>query len=248
MRKSGPRAWVPADHENRLAEFRTEAGFTIKDLAEKAGKGWASLRAVELCESPPIDKSGSLKPWLADVCKIMGRAVEDVFPHQFCAWRPDEFTPDQAYGSIMCREPQDVDDVIDVRRAVAWLYKKKPRNAGVLWARCLGYSVVDIAAAMNLSTAAVSRLERIALRLLRGPGRIGDERDKKENKVTEPRLVKEEDKDSAPKLIPANEWPHMKLRRRPEPVSDPVSDKRAGMIWSERARWVRGGRVGPEPK
>lgn len=158
MRKSGPRAWVPAEHENRLAEFRTDAGLTLRDLAEKVGKGWASVRAVELCESPPVDKSGSLKPWVAGVCKILGRPVEDVFPHQFCAWRPDEFTPDQVYGSVMCREPQDFESAIDARRAIAVLAKRNQRQADIVWAWCHGYTYREIAEQHRLSAQSIQKI------------------------------------------------------------------------------------------
>ena len=154
-----PRAWVPTDHENRLAEFRTDAGMTIRALAEKVGKGLASVRAVELCDAPPTNRDGSLKSWVAAACNALGRPVEGVFPHQYCAWRPDEFVPEQIYGAIMCREPQDVEDAIDVHMAMRSLAKKNRRRADVVWMRCQGWTHRDIASRFGISVEYARNIE-----------------------------------------------------------------------------------------
>lgn len=168
-----PRSWVPADGENRLAEFRVQAGMTILCLAEKVGVASGTLRALELHKTAPANRHGEVKPWVTAACKALHRAVEDVFPFEFCAWRQDDFVPEQFFGSLMRDEPQDVDEMIDARNAIRMLYKAKPRLAGILWASCCGYTRDEIGAAMGLSGGRVAQLEGHALRWLRGPGRIG---------------------------------------------------------------------------
>jgi len=232
-----PKSWVPADGENRLAEFRVQAGMTLARLAEKTGVGPDTLRALELCKTAPANRHGEVKPWVIAACKVLHKTVEDVFPFEFCAWRKDDFVPEQLFGSLMRDEIQDVDDMIDARNAIRTLYKAKPRLAGVLWAWCCGYTRDEIGAAMGLSGGRVAQLEGHALRWLRGPGRIGQP--ERREKIVEDKKPWWEDEEvcwSPPMPKP--------------PVLDPIARWEAPHLeeWSARAIWARNGKVGPEPR
>lgn len=219
-----PRSWVPEDSENRLAEFRVAEGLTLAEMGRRVGVSPETIRGLELHRTGPTTKGGIVKPWVRRACAVLRRSEEDVFPREFCAWRRDEFVVDQLYGTIMSREPQDIDDMIDARNAIRMLYRAKPRLARVLWASCCGYTRDEIGVAMGLSGGRVAQLEGHALRWLRGPGRIG-------------RCVSGEAVAPSP---------------GPEPLEgpfDPILRWEAPPLksWSERALWVRNGKVGPEP-
>lgn len=223
-----PKSWVPKDGENRMAEFRVQAGMTIACLASKIGVASDTLRFLELHRTAPTDRHGNVKPWVIAACKVLHRAIEDVFPFEFCAWRQDEFVHAQMFGAFMCREPQDIDGMIDARDAVKALYKAKPRHALVLWAVCCGYTCDEIGAEMGLSRTRVSQMEGQAIRWLRGPGRIGHR--ELGERVAEAKKPWWEDDDVCYS-------PHRDETRYAEIVGG----------WSARALWVRSGKVGPQP-
>ena len=242
----GAIAWVPPDHENRLAEFRTNTNMTITALAEKVGVSPTTLRAAELGTTSPLLQNGHTRPWVSKACDELGRLIEDVFPNHFCAWRPDELVPEQIYGDIMRRESPDIEDVIDARNAIRALYKRNKKSALAVWMMCCDYGLDEVAHVLGVSRSRAGQIEANGMRIIR---QSFANKEKGHRDVVSLRTPgNEENKFAGPKGVPVNEWTHMRVRWRPEPVSEELPDKRAGMIWSERALWVRGGKVGPEPK
>lgn len=231
-----PRSWVPDDSENRLAEFRVAAGFTLAEMGRRVGVSPETIRNLELHKTGPTTKGGVVKSWVRKACAVLHKSEEDVFPYEFCAWRRDEFVASQLYGALMRDEPQDVDDMLDARNAIRMLYKARPRLAGVIWASCCGYTRDEIGAAIGLSGGRVAQLIVHALRWLRGPGRIGQP-EWIEKVVDDKKLWREDDEVcwSPPKTEPL--------------VFDPITKWEAPALekWSTRAIWVRNGKVGPEP-
>lgn len=215
-KRGKPTGWVPPDHENRLAEFRTKAGLTVTALAGRIGIGHASLRAVELGTVSPMYPSGRTKEWVGRACDELGRLIEDVFPHHFCAWRPDELVPEQIYGDIMRREPPDIDDVIDARDAIRLLYKLNKKRALAVWMVCCGYGLDEVAHVLGVSKSRAGQIEAKGMRIIR------------QSFANKGEVYR----DVAPKRTHVKKSP----------------DNQDEMVWSKRALWVRGGKVGPEPK
>lgn len=162
-----PTGWVPIDAENRLGEFRFANQMTIAELSKKVGVSMSTLRNLELHRSSAIDRNGDVKPWVTAACKALNKTVEDVFPFDFCAWRPNEIVTDQVFGLILREEHGDIDDMIDVRNAMRRLYRMHPRRAKVLWARMCDYTHKEIGGAMHTSGERVRQIEIMALQWLR---------------------------------------------------------------------------------
>lgn len=167
-RQVKPRAWVPEDNENRLAEFRTKAGLTIPALGRKIGQNWNSIRQLELCQTSPTRYGdGMIKPWVLAACKALGRSVEDVFPHEFCAFRPQELTMDQLEGVVLRREDAAIEDILDAREIIRILARYNKRLARVMALRSLDLTFVDIAEIMGLSAGRIQQMEAKSTRYLR---------------------------------------------------------------------------------
>ena len=167
-RKIKPRAWVPEENENRLAEFRTKAGLTLPALGRIIGKHWRSIRDLELCQTSPARKGDlTVKPWVLAACKALGKGIEDVFPHEFCALRPEEMTADQLEGVLFRRGEAAIEDILDAREFIRILASYNKRLARVVALRSHDLTYGDIAEIMGVTTERVRQMESKGIRYLR---------------------------------------------------------------------------------
>lgn len=167
-RRQVPRAWVPEENENRLAEFRTKAGLTIPALGRMIGVSYGTIRGLELCQTSPTRYGdGKVKPWVLAACKALGKGLEDVFPHEFCTFRPLEMTTDQLEGVVFRRDEADIEDILDAREAIRILAGYNKRLARVMVLRSHDMTFADIAEIMGLSTERIRQMECKGMRYLR---------------------------------------------------------------------------------
>lgn len=165
---AGPTSWVPEFADNRLAEFRVNAGLTLTDLAKKAGiAGHGSIRDIELCKCPPFYRDGKVKPWVVEICKIIGKRIEDVFPFDFCGINEEEIVNEQFFGTVHRAQDSSVEDVIDCRNIIKMLYERNKNQAIVMSMRAHGYTFEEISQHLSLSVERLRQIEAKALRVLR---------------------------------------------------------------------------------
>lgn len=161
---TGPRAWVPEDGDNRLAEFRTKAGLTLQGLATLVGVNYRSIRAIELCEMRPVKSNGALKPWVETICRALSVSPELVFPFEMCSISDEGLTDVQMEGISRTERGPDLDDKIEYNQVLSKIYEINSRYAKIVKMRSENYEYEEIADAFGISMERARQIYAVAVR------------------------------------------------------------------------------------
>ena len=163
-----PRAWVPEENENRLAELRTAAGFTVPELARRAGTDYNQIRSVELCATGPYYLDGRVKPWVAAACRVLGKQVWDVFPREACFLSSSDLVDSQIAEITQRNEHPDIESKIEYKEILGKLAAISPRGARAVQLHSEGYTYCEIGTAFGCSVERARQIVAVGLRRLRG--------------------------------------------------------------------------------
>ena len=156
----------PDDLENRLREYRLDAGLTLREVAARCGLNAAMLSQIELGYVSPLDSKGNLRRGVANVLELFNAELVETFPREICRIIPGSHRPFETpllacqthgitAGSVEGYEQVDAKRFAEkVRKVVFGKRYFSPRSqkviALVFWE---GYSFVEAARFVGLSSA-----------------------------------------------------------------------------------------------